>query len=66
MTNLFNHTPVEAAKVGDIVTNGIYEIRLSEEPRISEDGRWSAKGNRWLPSSATWQAEKKTFGGVVR
>ncbi len=53
-----------AIRQGDIVNNGSYDIFLLTAPVVNEDGRWSARGQRWVPSKKAWDRHAKTYGGA--
>lgn len=54
--------PSQLLMAGDIINNGFYDIMLLDRPRMNDNGRWSAKGRRWVPSAKKWQDKVATYG----
>jgi len=53
------------ATKGHIINNGHYDIMLLSDPIQDDDGRWLAKGRRWVRSRKAWEEKPATYGWVV-
>lgn len=52
-------------RTGFIINNGHYDILLLTDAEQDEDGRWRAKGRRWIKTRKVWEDAPTSYGWTV-